>query len=290
MNKPILNITVFFLIIFFGLFSVFALFNYYTLKKELLTLTFKTMTNLVKESSKVIEERINTQLSILSAIANAETVKDTNISIENKNKYLASEAKRLGYKEIYFGDLSGNVFTLNGNYINLIDKDYYQEGLKGNPNMSDPFYSSIDNTLTLVYTVPIRDRNAKIIGVLIGATSGNKLCFLSNDIRLGDFGESVIINKQGTYVASYNPQHVINQYNIIEEAKTNPELESLASVHKRMISGETGTDVFVYKGEKKYVAFTPIRGTNWSLAIAVFENEILLSLNPLRNTTIFRAC
>lgn len=280
-TKLTLTLTAFLVIICIGL----GWFSYTSSATALRSVTKELTIKNVTESARVIEERIQARFAELAAIANSEKIRDPEIDVEEKLQYLEYAAKRSGYPSLGLVDTEGNGITMSRVPVNLKERDYFQQALKGIPTVTDPIISREDNTSTIVnYAVPIFDSQGKVIGVLVGSQSGEELSSLINDITLGESGRAFMINKVGTTVAHENKEAVLNSENILELAKTDDTYHSLAQVISRMTQGETGFDEYNYQGVTKYAAYTPVNGTNWILAINIPKDEILSSLNSLQKS------
>lgn len=239
------------------------------------------MTNMLAESSKVVQSRIETQWATLSTIASSDIISNSDVSKQEKVAYLTTEVKRNNFKNITFVDKTGMGWNTDGAEVNLSDRTYFQECLKGNTSISDPLTSKADGSLTVVFAVPLKDENGNIEGALTGARKGEELSSIISDIKLGKTGTSFMINKSGTTIAQVDLTR-INKENNIEQAKTDPRLTSIAEIEKKMVNGEAGSGEYTYNGVVKYVAYAPVKGTSWSLAIADPEIEVLSSLNTMK--------
>lgn len=90
-----------------------------------------------------------------------------------------------------------------------------------------------------------------------------------------------MINGEGTVIADRTFDSVKNQYNPIEDAKTNSDVESYANVCSNMISGETASQNFVRDGVKMVIAYTPVQDTNWFVATAIERVEIYKQITSM---------
>ncbi len=257
--------------------------SYNTSITALQTVVKELTTKTVVEAVRVVEARIDTRFSELLTIANTEKIIDPNISLEEKMQYLEKEAKRGGYLSLGIGDAEGNTFTMARVTINLKERPYYQDALQGKSVVTDPIISREDNkTLIVNYAVPIKGDDGKVVGVLIGARHGDELSAITNDIVLGTTGRAFMVNGTGTSVAHYNQDSVITGENVIELAKTDETLVTLANIMSKMISGETGFGEYTYNDINKFVAYAPVANTNWFLAVTVPEIEMLSSLDSMQ--------
>jgi len=64
---------------------------------------------------------------------------------------------------------------------------------------------------------------------------------------------------------------------------------SLREISAKMVVGERGLGMFSFDGEFKYVAYAPIPGTSWSLAVNVPAREVLSRLETLMWVTMLIA-
>ena len=101
--------------------------------------------------------------------------------------------------------------------------------------------------------------------------------FVPNETFLNDIvaslqvspnGSAYILNNAGYTIAHKNMDNVKNRENTQEDAKTDKKLKDLAALEVRMTLGESGFGRYEYGGSRKFLAFSPIEGTEgWSLAI-----------------------
>ena len=264
-----------------------GLVSYYTSSNALYTVCEELTTKTAMESARVVEGRINARFSELLAIANTEKISDTSISFEEKIPYLKKEAKRGGYLSLGLGEIDGKAITMDGIVIDLKDRGYYQEALKGNPAVTDPIVNREDNASLIVnYAVPIHGESGDVVGVLVGARLGDELSDITNDIVLGETGKAYMVNSEGKAVAHYDQEQVRNGINMLEISKEDKSLESLGKILERMNTEETGFGEYNYENVARFVAFAKVQSTDWTLAIAVPKMEVLSSLDTLRTRTI----
>lgn len=261
--------------------------TYINSSKALENLAEEMLIKTVQESSKVVEQRIQLRFTEINVWANTDLIKNPNIKPEEKMVYLKREVNRGGYLSVGLGDAQGNVMTMGGAIINLKERPYYQEVLKGNSVVTDPIISKEDNkTLIVNYAVPIKNESGDVVGVIIGARNGDELSTLTNDIVLGKTGAAFMVNKLGTVVAHTDIEKVRTGENNIENAKEDPTLIPLANILTEMISGKQDVGSYDYNGIEKYVAYSPVQNSSWFIAVNVPKSEVLYSLGDLRWTII----
>ncbi|WP_243124410.1 cache domain-containing protein [Clostridium sp. AWRP] len=178
-------------------------------------------------------------------------------------------------------DTNGNLQNTDGTTANLKERLYIQKALSGKSNVSDPLISKNKSDVVVMYAVPIKNNN-EIVGVLLETRDGNRLSDITNEAKFGKTGYAFMIIKDGALIANPDKNKVIKMDNPIEDAKKDAKLQALANIHKKMGTGESGMDQYVYNGEDKYVGYAPVKGTEWSVGVCVSKGEILSELNTLR--------
>lgn len=241
--------------------------------------------NLAQQGANVITERMNTLLGTLEVIATMDRIRDTKISWDDKNKILQDETKRSGHLYMMVAGLDGLAKLSTGKEANIKDREYFQKASTGTKTISEPLISKVDGSMSIVYAVPIK-QNGVIVGVLAAVRDGNNLSKITNDITFGESGKAFMINKEGVKVAHSNAELVTKMDNDLENIKTNPDLESLVKLEKEMIEGKIGTGEYKYNGVVKYLGYAPVKGTDWSLAVAAPKDEVMSGIKTMANLLI----
>ncbi|NOV83432.1 methyl-accepting chemotaxis protein [Clostridium saccharobutylicum] len=245
----------------------------------------KTLPKVAEQTANNIQGRLEGKLTYLEAVAAREDIKDINNSWENKKVILLDEVKRNGSIRMNIADKNGDAKTSDGKTLNVKDREYFQKALSGQSNVSDPVITKTDNSVSILYAVPIKN-NDEIVGVLIETQDGNELSGLTDQVKFGQTGSGFMIKEDGVVIANPNRDLVIQMYNPIEESQKDSNLQGLASIEKKMISGDTGIGEYQYKGVDKFVAYAPVQGTDWSVGVSVANNEILSELSSLKISTL----
>lgn len=144
----------------------------------------------------------------------------------------------------------------------------------------------ITGEIIYVIAVPIRNDNNVIEQVLVATMDNDYLSGFTNQIKFGETGYAYIVNNAGTVIAHQDSQKIANRDNAIELSKTNSALLELAGLLTKMISGETGVGTYGYEGVNRYMGYTTIPGTDWSIAVVALQAEMLSDIFMLQNAII----
>ncbi|NLL48806.1 MAG: methyl-accepting chemotaxis protein, partial [Firmicutes bacterium] len=126
-----------------------------------------------KEAAEYLESRFEVQLTALETIAARPEIYSMDWNLQEY--VLQSEHERLGrYLALGIVDASGFARYTDGSTANLGDRAYVISAMQGHSVVSDLTVSRVDNSLVLMYAVPINN-NGKITGVLIARRDGRAL-------------------------------------------------------------------------------------------------------------------
>ncbi len=263
----------------------FGVVSYTTSSKALVTNVEETLPQLALQTAKLIESRVQGQLSNLESIANDDIIQDTGADWEKKLNIFNDEIDRNKYIRMGIADKNGKLLSSDGSSVDINDTEYFQKAMSGEKSVTDPNVSKVDGSLVLIYAVPIKNNN-QVVGVLVVVKDGYLLCDIIGDITFGKTGKAFMINKKGTTIAHSNKDFVKNFDNNFDNFKKDPKLESLVILEKKMTEGKMGVGEYQYDGVVKYLGYAPVANTEWSVAIAAPKTEVLSGLNILASDTL----
>jgi methyl-accepting chemotaxis protein len=154
--------------------------------------------------------------------------------------------------------------------------------MAGNTVFSDVIISRVTNSPVLILATPIKGDDGKPKGVLIARLDATLLSETTDRIKYGQKGYSYIIDGKGALIAHADRQFVLDQRNFLEEGKTNADFASLSAMFQRMVKGETGFDQYPFMGKGRFFGFTPIAGTDWSIAVGAMQDDVLAAVYDMR--------
>ncbi|MGB7604761.1 MAG: methyl-accepting chemotaxis protein [Lutisporaceae bacterium] len=256
-----------------------------TASKALVTNVSETLPQLAVQASRVVSNRIDEQFSLLEVMANRQELSDSMETWEIKSLMLNEEQKRAGHITMGIADSSGSLVSTDGKTTDISSSEYFKQALSGKRAVTDPIVNKNDGSVVIIYAVPIKSQGV-ITGVLIAVRDGYELCSMTSDIVFGKTGKAFMIGKDGTTIAHSNKDFVKAKDNNFVNLKTNTKLKSLVEIEKQMIKGITGVGEYSYNGVVKYLGFSPIEGTGWSIAVAAPKTEVLSGLSTLMTSIL----
>ncbi|WP_434304641.1 methyl-accepting chemotaxis protein [Clostridium botulinum] len=243
------------------------------------------MSEVSRQAVQNIEARLNGTLDSIETVANMPTIKDPKLGWDKKKTILDEEIKLHGHIKMGIVSKEGQSIQTDGTTVNIKDRPYFKKAMERKSTISEPIVSKVDGKVVIIYTVPIKNGNT-IMGALTAVRAGNDISNISNSIKVGESGGAYLIDSTGTVIAHKNKESVIKRENSIKDAESNKELKPIAAIEKSMIEGKEGTGQYKYKGAEKYISYSPMKSTGWSLAIYAPKNEILKEVGEITRNII----
>ncbi|GAA0740262.1 methyl-accepting chemotaxis protein [Clostridium oceanicum] len=273
------------LLVYFGLVILcisigLGLISYFISSRILVRNIDSTLPEAAKQASKIVESRLQGEFKALEQIADMKEVKDSKVKWKDKEKILKGKIKQIGAMSIAIADKNGNAMSTENKKYNISDREYFKKSIRGGFGASDPIVSKANNSVVIVLSVPIKVNN-QIVGVLSAAGDGNGLSDITKDIKYGKDSLTFMINKKGETIADKDENLVLSKENLLKKSKEDKSLESLGVIYDRMIKGETGVGEYDYDGKEKYLGFTSVKLTGWSLGITAPKNVLMSGVKKI---------
>jgi len=210
-------------------------------------------------------EKKQTELSGLAAAPAIQSGDKTQITA-----FLANVMKEnKNYEGITYASLDGNYINSFGLTGNIIQRNYFQKSIKGEPSVSDLLISKDTGNKMVNAVVPVKV-NGKVTGILSGQINLDTIFKQVSSIKIGQTGYASILQEDGLTIIHPDKEKVMKE-NILKDEKAP---KSIREVNERMVKGETGSSSYDSDGVNRMVAFAPIPGTTWSLALNVPTKEM----------------
>ena len=163
---------------------------------------------------------------------------------------------------------------------------YRQAVESGHAVWSEPYYDEGGGNISMVtYSVPVyagQYRNT-LIGVVTADIALSSFAKMVSTLALVENGFAYIFTREGNIITHTNPKLVMA--NLADSTATADESREYLSVINGMKEGKTDTLQLGCKRSKTgecWLSYQPISGTNWSMALVIPMDELLVSLMGYR--------
>lgn len=257
-----------------------GLLMYFAVTRVLIDDLENSLIRFAQQGATTVETYLSGRISEAKSIAANSIISNTDLPLEQRLDELKRQLEIDIYRRLSIADSEGISFTTDGIKLNISDREYFIEAMKGNSFVTDPFTSRVDGTMVIVFSVPIINDN-EVVGVLYATYDADVLSLMTDRIKLNDSGSTYMINSRGDVIAHDNRDFVYNITNDMENAKDNPELDQLARLEAKMVAGQKGTGEYRYQGIAKYMGYCPVGDTGWSIAVTSSKREVFSKLNSV---------
>ncbi|PIE97301.1 MAG: methyl-accepting chemotaxis protein [Treponema sp.] len=240
--------------------------------------------NKAVDTADIIEGRLQALFYFLEITANNSILQDNQASYAEKLNYLQEMAKKnKRIHEINISDLNGVCHTTGGVTFSVKNEANFINAKNGKKAIGEPIVSLSDGSLIIVVSVPIYNKNNKVVSVLNVIIDGLWISDQIKHIVVGKTGGAYIVGETGTNIADRDSSLVKEQYNVIKEAEQKKELEPLANfIQNAMASEKSDVAFYDWHGDAKIASFAKIKGTKWTICVSAPVDEFLKSIQQMK--------
>ena len=166
------------------------------------------------------------------------------------------------------------------------DKLWYKTALKGEPCWMEPFSEHTEGTINYhdavaSYCRPLHTADGKIAGVISVDFSFSLLAKVINELEQHPYPGMyfLLMGKDGRFFIHPDETKRFRK-TIFSDTDPNEDTEIIALGHE-IVNGKQGMRHATIDGQFCHVAFQPVPGTDWSLALVFPDSEILTDYNLL---------
>lgn len=237
------------------------------------------------DAARLVEESIKSHVGMLEIITRNEAI--VSMDWERQLPILRDELKKSEFLHLGISTVDGYLRFSNGEEIEVEDRTYFDEALKGKSVVSEPIVNKVDGSISIYFASPIYGESREILGILVAVTDETFLTKITNNIGFGEKGYAYMIDGEGTVISHRDRDLIVDQRNFIEEAKSNEEYVDLAKLLQNTIQGTSNVGGYHFRGNDIYMGTSPIKNTNWHIAVGSYKDEVLEGLGLLRRAFTF---
>lgn len=222
---------------------------------------------MARQSAKTVEANIHMLADRMMNIAGdtrilppADSGNGTALQVE-REQVLTEAAEIYELYNIAFYDLDGQLIQGIGEAPEKLESSFFAL-LKETDNLTTDSSTLFQNRLGITMGMPVKEKGETILYVVCVYKYDTVNDVLSN-INLGRNGTAFMVNREGIVTGHPDQSQVLAGSTLLQLSDGN------AKAIDRVTTGETGAVEFLIEGENMLVAFSPIRGTQWSLVLQI---------------------
>jgi len=260
---------------------------------SLLNNTEYFLKELVKSSSKVLDERSQALFGKLEAFSNLPLIQDDTVSYQEKIELFKNEIqmqKQRGWLSFGISGLDGMLYRTDNTVEKVASADWFQSARKGKYIITEPAQSSTDRRYIFIVAIPMRDLQGKITGVINATILSDALSNLISDIIVGETGTAYLVSASGTVLGNRRPEILYKSiYSEIIGSDTNAYAQFLKQA---LASHKSSVNVSEIKGVKYISAVASMRYADWTLLLTAPVSEFMAEnvTNLIKTFVIIALC
>ncbi len=231
---------------------------------------------MARQSAKTVEANIHMLADRMMTIAGdprmdtvmtaglneAETaLPDAAATEENRRAVLEEAAEIYEFYTIALYDLEGRLLQgIDGAPQSL--ESGFLALLKETDNLTTDSSTIYQDRLGITMGMPVKEDGETVFYVM-GVYKYDALNDVISSINIGRNGKAYMVNQEGIVTGHPDQSVALSRSTLAQFSSGN------ADAVERVTTGETGATEFPINGERMLVAFSPIRGTQWSLVIQI---------------------
>lgn len=240
---------------------------------SLRTATLQGMDQAAHEAAILIEKEIDAKQNSLFQLARFAVIQAVDTRPDRAfeaGRFLTSLQKNQPeYESIYIASPTGTILAGSSGY--LIGKTFPEPSVleavaQTKKSFISPLTKTEDGTPVLYFAEPINGGRS----ILAAAVRLDSLGHYVNEIKMGQTGYAFLINEKGLTLAHPNAKNIAN----LDVSKYD--------FGRTMLKKQTGALEYTFNGVEKLMAFHPVKGTGWVIAVAMESAEAYAPIHTMR--------
>ena len=251
---------------------------------------------MARQSAKTVEANLHMLADRMMTIAsdprmNTVTVPGLDEAQTPRPDAAATSANRLAVLEeaaevyelytIALYDLEGRLVQRTGSAPENLEGSFF-DLLKETDNLTIDSSTIFQDKLGVIMGMPVKENGETSLYVM-GVYKYDLLNDVISSINLGRSGMAYMVSQEGAVTGHPDQSLVLNRSSLVQLSGGNEDAV------ERVTTGETGAVEFSINGEKMLVAFSPIRGVQWSLVIQIPKSDYSHFINGAMMISIVAA-
>jgi two-component system NtrC family sensor kinase len=253
----------------------------YNILKEMLLENLKQQALFKAEQGRNdIDQWLSIRKTEINTLANSPVVRSLDWQL--MKPYLQSEVGRLQtFLLIALVKPDGALINTQGGQPNVKDREFFQRSMAGEIAVADPILGRTTQTLQIQISSPIPAKiGTSPAGVLMGGIPVDKVVEVISNLHQGKDSYAFALNSKGVPIAHPNKSLIGSPEKPADSFLDSPNLK-LAEITRQMVDKRTSIQLVQLDGKWNYIAYTPMKEANWSVALVVPRENIESPLQVL---------
>ena len=227
----------------------------------------------------IADTLVSTKISLLKSNAEVVAARLEAASDAEMTGIMAAQMEEFGdFISLAVYDRAGTVADFGEpirHDVFFLESDYMQPAFNGESLLSSAHYNGENGRFIIHIFVPIGPGR-----VLAATIPGMVFSEILSGYRLWQTGSIFIVNAEGTFIASYRDDLVLEQRNLIAEAETDADLDSAGQFYRKVISADSGSGNYMFDGLERLCVHKRVSGSvaRWHIGVTAPLKE-----SPLTN-------
>ena len=239
----------------------------FSMQKLAVNILLDSLQPMGRQSAKTVEANIHMLADRMMGLAadSRITAPDPAEAKAGRTEILTEAAETYELYTIALYDLDGKLVQGTDNAPRNLEGNFFSL-LKETDNLTTDASTIYEEKLGIKMGMPVK-KDGETVLYLIGVYKYDTLNDVISNINLGKRGMAYMVNQDGTLTGHPDQSLVLAKNTLVQLCDNDEEAVS------RVTTGETGATEFSANGERMLSAFSPIRGTQWSLVIQVPKSD-----------------
>ncbi len=231
------------------------------------SIMLNVMNPLVRTAAQTVEGNLHLLADRVYLISDNHELTDPDSTRAERKALLTRAVSGIEFLSLTLYDAEGYLDVGEGNApLDIRSEPIYHTMQETGYLVIDDTRTREDGSLQITIGTPVPDSEGSVRYYLVGCYKYDVLNDVMTNINLGRTGGAYIFNREGRLMASPDRQKVAEEANVFQGIEQGGELYDRMT---RGSTGEIGAACLEMNGEATFLAYAPVRGTNWTLCIAV---------------------
>ncbi len=254
---------------------ILGVFSSYMNYNSTLNSVTTNMTEIAKQCSHYVEWELKAYLNVAEDLGDSVILFSDEYTQDEKLSLIRGRMKAHGFINGNYADLNGD--SPDGN--NYAEREYFKRAMEGKSTITSPTVSKLTGELVMIFAAPIMS-GTEIRGVVFLVPEPEFLNNIMRSISISKNSEGYMLSADGNTIAAIDTSYVVNSRTAKELAAEDGGYAEYAAVSDKMIAGETGFADYQMTGERFFIGYAPVEGTDgWSIGVRAPAGDFMAETN-----------